>query len=251
MNKRRKAGFTIIEVTLFLGVSGLLIMLLLGGWTVMINTQRYEDSVVSFQGFLQDQYNLVYNVENGRAANLTCDSNTGSIASGTTPRGQTGCVVLGRFLRIVDGSNIQVLPVVGVVLAANDPATSDVEAIRNSLPKVVDRSLQFSDSNFSIPWGAVIVNAAGNSLDYTIAILRSPLADSGGKVHTYIQQVPDASSASNLAGLINTANEDEDVEFCLDAGAPLSGGTRAVVVKAFASSQTYIVSRAQGENSCA
>src|SRR5688572_29756839 len=114
MNRVDQRGFTIIEVTLFLAISALLAVLMLGGWTVMINTQRYKDSVQTYQSFLQQQYNLVYNVENSRENNMICANGTveESESSGT-PRGQTDCVILGRYIELRDGQNLTVKAIVG------------------------------------------------------------------------------------------------------------------------------------------
>lgn len=138
MGVQDKRGFTIIEVMLFLAISGMLAATLLGGWGVMINTQRYKDSVRTLQTFLQQQYNLVYNVENGRSTKLLCDAVHGvREADAGAPRGQTDCTLLGRYIYI-SGGNVRVAGIVGTVLDdAVLSAETDVEAILGSKPKII------------------------------------------------------------------------------------------------------------------
>lgn len=58
-----KAGFTIIEVMLVLGLTGLLLVGLLGGTFSAIKAQRYNDSVRSFAEYLRTIYSEVISPE--------------------------------------------------------------------------------------------------------------------------------------------------------------------------------------------
>lgn len=249
MNTHNHRGFTIVEVMLFLAISGMLAVLLLGGWGIMINTQRYKDSTRTLQTFLQQQYNLVYNVENGRSADLDCDPVNGvrEVASGE-PRGQTDCILMGRYIRI-SGSNVTVYPVVGSEFnEASQP--SDEASILASKPVKVEQDLRLTDVKLTIPWQAEVVGKNGSTdiANYVVAVLRSPLT---GRVHTYSLVLPDATQNPALDNaLVNSSNEIDDVELCLDAGAPFAGGRRAVVIGAYASSQSFITVLADGDNQC-
>ena len=67
--KRNKNGFTIIEVSLFLAITGLLFLSVTLGVQNSIYQQRYNDSVQGFVNFLRNVYNEVLNVQsegNGR-----------------------------------------------------------------------------------------------------------------------------------------------------------------------------------------
>ncbi|MEP6710564.1 MAG: prepilin-type N-terminal cleavage/methylation domain-containing protein, partial [Candidatus Saccharibacteria bacterium] len=57
MDTQRHPGFTIIEVMLFLAISGALAVGILIGSNVAITSQRYRDSLNSLQSLLQQQYN--------------------------------------------------------------------------------------------------------------------------------------------------------------------------------------------------
>ena len=90
---KRQDGFTIIEVTLFLAVSGFFAISLLVGASTAVQRQQYRDSVQSFANYLRSQYSQVINVEN--------DRNFGKcpIGGGDTNRGQSECVILDKYDR--------------------------------------------------------------------------------------------------------------------------------------------------------
>ena len=88
---RQNHGFTIIEVVLFLAVSGMLTIGLLASASVAIQRQQYKDAVQSFAGYLRDEYAKVISVEND-----------GSTICGGTPvdhRGQSDCFIVGRLIK--------------------------------------------------------------------------------------------------------------------------------------------------------
>ena len=61
-NFKMKKAFTIIEVMLVLGVSGLMIATMLIGWNANIEKQRYNDSVNTFKSDLQSVFSDVEKV---------------------------------------------------------------------------------------------------------------------------------------------------------------------------------------------
>lgn len=64
-----KKGFTLIEVMLFLAISGLLLVGVMGGTYRAIATQRYNDSVRSFSEYLRQIYAEVISPESLGAGN--------------------------------------------------------------------------------------------------------------------------------------------------------------------------------------
>jgi type II secretory pathway pseudopilin PulG len=243
-------GFTIIEVLLFLGISGLLAVTLLTGWTTMINTQRYKDSNRTLQSFIQQQYGLVYNVENDRAGTGSCTKNGLNdltiTDAGSDKRGQSDCVLMGRYLYIEDGLVVKVSGIVGTEPDPND-FNSDDQAIKGYLATKSDISFGLSDNELSIPWQATVVGTGGDSTprSWAIAIVRAP---NTGVVHTYSQQVPDGTVPSVL-DMVTSANE-TDVNLCLDAGNPLSGGRMGVLIRAGASAQSAVEVIPDGSGTC-
>jgi len=236
----KNGGFTIIEVMLFLGITGLLALTLLGGWTTMINTQRYKDSVKTVQSFLQTQYNLVHNVENVKQADggPYCDVNASDeprFVTAQMPRGQSDCIQMGRLVHISNGTQIRSYAIVGADLA--NTATTDAAEIIRRNPIVVDGELQLSDSELSVPWQAEVVNRRniGGIQNVALAIIRSPLT---GSVHTY-RVSTDGVNLPDVESMIAVANEQE-VNLCLDPGVAFSGNRIGVAIRERASAQSFV-----------
>lgn len=242
MGMRNQNGFTIIEVVLFFAVTGLLAAGLLGGWTAMIDNQRYKDSVKTLQSFLQQQYNLVYNVQNGRAATSGCTKTaTGPVFGGSTNNpGQSDCIVMGRYIHVTNGNEVKVYPIVGIDKdnSANR-ANGDVWLIKDRRPKFITGSTALSESQLSIPWGADVVKTGGSTAlaHYTIAIVRSPET---GAVHTYTEQQSDATSMPLVENLVSPAAANTSANLCINPKSRLVGYRIGVVVRADASSQSSV-----------
>lgn len=247
---QREQGFTIIEVVLFVAITGLLAAALLGGWTSMINTQRYKDSTRTLQSFLQQQYNLVYNVENGRLQNLSCTLQGSNLviddtSATNTPRGQSPCVVMGRYVQIQNGTKLSVKSIVGY-LNGNDTTNTDLDSIRLYSPQTVDFDLGLTDNELEIPWQAAVVGT-GDSVpkDYAIAIIRSPKT---GIVHTYTKDT--TGQSFSLSDIITVNDENTDVNLCLDPGAPFASGRLGVTIDAYASAQSSVRMITDGKTVC-
>ncbi len=249
-HQQTERGFTIIEVVLFVAISGVLAATLLGGWTVMINTQRYKDSTRTLQSFLQQQYNLVYNVENGRLQGLSCTLQGSNLVIDDAPatntaRGQSPCVVMGRYVNIQDGTNINVQSIVGY-LNGDDTSNTDLESIRLYKPQRVDFELGLTDNELEMPWQAAVVGANDSTpKDYAIAIIRSPKT---GIVHTFTKDTTGQTLA--LSDIIDVSNENTEVNLCLDPGVPFASGRLGVVIDAYASAQSSVRMITDGRTVC-
>lgn len=247
---RKTDGFTIIEVILFVAISGLLMATLLGGWSLTINSQRYKDSNRSLQAFLQEQYNLVYNVENGREGNLSCVFNgtklniTDSPANNLPP-GQTNCVVMGRYIYIQNGTKVTVSSIVGLDQQP-DTTHSDSEQIKDFKAQRVTPDVGLTRSRFDIPWQATIVGENGDSTprSYIIAIIRAP---STGIVHTYTEET---STQKDVSQIVDNAHEQTSVYLCLDPGVTINGPRTGIMLEALASSQGNIKTIPNGGAIC-
>lgn len=244
MNTLAHRGFTIIEVMLFLAVSGVMAALLLGGWAVMINTQRYRDSVDTVYGYLQDQYNLVYNVENERTNELTCNSDaevTTRSGGAVDSRGQSDCILMGRFIKLTSTNSGSVFRSYAVV--GREPTTAaeggDTAEIKSYRPRVVTQSIGLSEVEQNVPWGAVVRGKAGSAtpLNLSIILLRSPAS---GIVHRYIVATDGQIEPVLNEGYIDVANEREDVTLCFDPGAIIQGGWQAVMIRQYASTRNSV-----------
>lgn len=95
-------GFTIVEVVLFLGISGLLAVSLMVGWSVNINRQRYNDTVNTFKSSIQTVFSEVENTQNGREQKVKCATTGSSVQilsnSSGEDRGTTDCIIMGKMI---------------------------------------------------------------------------------------------------------------------------------------------------------
>ena len=111
MNKKNKQfinGFTIIEISLFLGLSGLLAVGLMAGWSNSINRQRYNDMVSTFKSEVQQVFFEVENPKNDLTQKIRCTDNGTNISivlddSGNS-RGTTDCIILGKMINFANPS---------------------------------------------------------------------------------------------------------------------------------------------------
>lgn len=231
MGTKQQHGFTIVEISLFVAISGLLALGLLTGWSVAINGQRYKDSVDSTYAYIQQQYSLVYSVENERSGTLSCDSSSNVSSSGlTSARGQSNCVLIGRYLQLTDGSTIKSYAIVG-----NEPSGNDNE-LQDYIPKVVKSTdLGLTQSEYSIPWGAFLTGKGNsNPLNVGIAIIRSPQT---GTVYSYINSTN--ADITDLSSVISDVNQKEQYLCVRPDNGPASavqGGLRAVYIPEFSAS---------------
>ena len=89
MKTRNRSGFTIMEVSLFLALSGFLMVGLIASANMSVNRQRYSDSVNSVSDFLRGIYTDVLNVSN--------DKTPSSMLNGEDA-GRTTTAIYGKLL---------------------------------------------------------------------------------------------------------------------------------------------------------
>lgn len=241
MGSKFHPGFTIIETMLFLAITGALIVAILAGSGSAINNQRYQDSVTSLKTLIQDQFAQVTSVNNAEATDaVSCDTNgvvTVDSSQPAGPRGQGGCVIIGRFM-LIDDSTVTTSSVVGY--NSNDSTTyvddlSELKAYKLSL-------LATTTTADSVQWGSKIAwpvkgpqakvpKPATRSVG--ILILRSPKS---GVTYTYTANAP---SPSALSAMIASANQTEN-RICIDSNGTTVVGGLGVVIDANATGPTGV-----------
>jgi type II secretory pathway pseudopilin PulG len=245
MGATNERGFTIIETMLFLAVSGVLIVALLTGAGSSINVQRYRDSVTSLQSNLQDQYFQVMNVSNQLPTGaLTCDSNANVSSDPNSPpsaRGQGDCVVVGRFITIVD-TTMSSSTVVGYSSDSSSSYANDIEELRAYELALLPDSSELS----SLEWGARIAWPVSGSdakpqqpTPRTIAllILRSPTS---GLVYTFSSDdVPASAQLTSMVVAGDTIPGQAQRRLCIDSSGLFAGGL-AVLIRAYAANSSAI-----------
>lgn len=260
-----KQGFTIIETMLVLAVTGVLIAGLLVGLGSSIGNQRYLDSVSSFKNLLQDQYAQIDNVTNDRDANWSCDSSATPVQAqneGTAP-GQSDCVLLGRYLGIVN-DRITMATVVGYPTAATS-SSGTIAAIQSGYTLGISTS---SIETTSLEWGSQIAwptrgpdsQSPSSPRSLAILMIRSP---ENGTSFTFtsntvneIDSVTAATLSSMLVANLNANNPGQGARtICINPNGVFVPEKLAVYIGAGANGSGSIEARskallAAGDSEC-
>lgn len=237
-------GFTIIEVMLFLGISGLLVMAILVGTGTSISAQRYRDATSSLRSFFQQQYADVASVNNSRSSNWACDENANitEVTSGSNNRGQSDCVILGKLIKSVDDKTLLIQDAVGRG-SFGVSAQTDLSALQSLSLK----PSPILSQNYTPEWGVSMVQPGGNNpASFTVLILRSP---SSGIIRTFIN--PNTIVNDNqISDLVSLEALQQSLSICLNPGGIAIGGISAVNLSANATSANAVEILGEGLNEC-
>ena len=245
MGIRISPGFTIIETMLFLAVTGLLIMGVLIGTGNTLNTQRYRDSVESFKNLLQSQYADLGSVRNDRSNTWNCDSTAKPIVGGTVIRGQSDCVIVGKYLRIDKGD-----VTIHTVLArkTGTGTGTDIQkldanyAYNVSSAEVEKRSMEWGAQ---IAWPKSGMGAQSPTTPRTLGIfiVRSP---DSGSIYTFtsnsvpaVDSVNQATFTSIIAAGTGIPGQGER-RICVVSSGLSPSGDMAIVIGGYAASTSAI-----------
>ena len=195
-----KTGFTIIEVALFLALSGFLMMGLIIGANISISRQRYNDSVNSFAEFVRGTYADALNVSNDKNPNVANDQ-----------AGRTTTAVYGKLISIgedngdtvyiydlvgnaVNSSAVKSSRIINMMFETNSgSATIGANIFSNdcSATAATCTSSFYRETSYTIPWSGTLsrgmdagTSEGGNGSRFkgAILIVRSPVT---GNIRTY------------------------------------------------------------------
>lgn len=165
-------GFTVIELMLFLGITGVLFAALMIGVNTNITQERYREGVQAYSALIQDQYSEVTNTRNDRNDQWQCVG--GAVAQQPVngdARGTTSCVILGRAIQIQgNGTEVKTSAVIGIEPSQQDNA-SDIDALAAYQPKLADL---FGSSTTKLDWESSLATTDKKSSTASFLILRSP-----------------------------------------------------------------------------
>ena len=245
MVKHKHFGFTLIEVSLFLAVTGALFVAIIAGTQNAIWQQKYNDSVQNYANFLRNVYAQV--------------SNPQSIGEGRTDKAIYGkLITFGQTYNLEGGlvandNKEQEIFVYDVIGNAEMKGTGSITTLFGNADNEV--SLVLVDGNkidfagfyesYTPTWGAVVETAAGCSgveclYKGSILVVRHPKS---GTVNTLVssnilQVNENMKNARNGAGggaieamlrtaIANGSFETKQVDFCLNPyGAGVQSGLR-------------------------
>lgn len=249
MKLSNKAGFTIIETMLFLSITGLLAVGILIGTGTSINLQRYRDSVTSLQSILQQQYSEVANVSNDNNGTYLCNGSGVSVALGSAvPRGQSNCVVLGRYITTTSSTQLSIKSIVGFQTITN-PVSDDVAALGQYKLAV----LPIDSETYEVEWGSSFVKPSlplpGGDMNFSILILRSPLS---GVIRTFIDssKVVAVTNFAPATPFVDQSHLGRSAKICVNSNGLFTGTRMAVLVNANATSANDIEMLGDATSGC-
>lgn len=173
-DKSSKSGFTIIEVSLFLAITGLLLIGLLGGTYASIATQRYNDSVRSFAEFLRQVFGEVISPETLGGGNSNQSAIYGKIivfGLDNTTTAYTATLIGDVKIPDTSGGFMNELRTVNARLFCG---------IEGTAPGSEDQ--ESTVSQYTPLWQTRITAPDNSIFEGTVIIARSPTS---GTIHTY------------------------------------------------------------------
>lgn len=195
------SGFTIIEVMLFLAITGLMITGMFIGVSGSINRQRYNDSVRSLQDYLQGQYNFADNVRNNRGEPIT------GCGAATTTRGTSDCTVVGRLITTTNGLDFTSVPVFSTN-PAPDTTGSEKDLLDDLDLTVAPADKLTDEDDYQVAWSSKIYTKKGDESATTaqLLIVRMPTS---GVIRTYFRTTSTLTTPESLKEMWATASEPE------------------------------------------
>lgn len=201
-----KGGFTLIEVSLFLAITGLLFLGVTIGVQNSIYQQRYNDSVQNFIEFLRTAYSKTENVQ--RAA-----------GGGNTNEAIYGKLITFGEKTSDDSNDNDMIYMYDVIGKANCAAKNGVLSALRSCGLVADRS---SMESYTPKWSAGIENTEGGRFVGAVLITRHPQT---GTVYTNAMlsstiQINDQNGSVSLTNYLGDESGDgfksAKVDFCIN-----------------------------------
>ena len=172
VTRHTRRGFTVIEVTIFLVISMLLLMSILGGLATRVQEQRYKDAVNDVADYLREVYSEVVYVENfrtGRLGDRSCtvadflNNGNGFSTNDQNPNahpGRSNCVVYGKLITFGEENS--------TVIHTYDVIGRTVDSF-NAQFNVDDlKETQLAELN-TVLAGAITVEKQNNSCYFTTA----------------------------------------------------------------------------------
>ncbi len=213
--RRRQAGYTIIELSLFLGISALLFTIAIFATGNTMRNARFTDSVRSLEAYVQKQYDDIINGVNPRTNEVTCTG--GVVSSGTQNPGTSNCLLVGKLLLFRSGNfAIKTYDIVAADPGINvDFGKTDEELISQDYqPRVV---LGINEITHNISWQAPISGIkrlSDEQATNALALIRSPRSQ---RIITYTYKESTAPTAGLLQTVVTNypTNSSKTVNYCI------------------------------------
>lgn len=227
----RQQGYTVIEVTLFLAVSGMLFLVAIFATGNTIRNFRFTDSGNSLEAYVQKQYDNVLNGVNPRGNTVSCTNSV--VTAGSQTPGTSNCLFMGKLLLFELGEHrLTSYDIVGTEPANVNFNQTDEQLIASYQPKVVTN---VGAEDYSIPWQAFISGVrrmstadASPIATNALAIIRSPVSS---RIVSYTYKEPSSTPVIDVTTVANNAatNANKITNFCLTSADLASSKAKLVV----------------------
>lgn len=237
---RGHKGFTIIEVMLFLAVSGALAAGVLGGSSVAINNQRYVDAANSFKAVVQEEFINTTRVVNLRETSDTCPADP---TSEVRPPGASDCVIVGRLVSIATSGEMTRSNIIGIepTAAATPIPANDIEAIK-AYGLTIDA---LGQETTAMSWGTSVRRDRNENQPAAIVILRAP----SGNVVSFAS-TSTITSDSELKQYIESASNSQPKTLCIATSGWTIAQMQALVIPAYTSTPSAVEQRQVEDSQC-
>lgn len=220
-----KKGFTLIEVVLFLALSGALVASLIAGTSRSISQKRYNDTVDNFVDYLQGLYSDVNYVQ-------------GTGIGG----GNTNKAIYGKIIISNDGTTFDEYTVLGSA-ACNSGEDDALDALNECTPNIANKNAMHS--SYRLSWGGTATaETEGNKI--AILIITHPktgmkstyLKTSGSNISITIDETVTPAGSENIFDTsippkLDGFSANDDINFCIssddEGAAGYTGGKHKLI----------------------
>lgn len=212
MDGARQRGFTIIEVTLFLGITGMLLVIAVFATGNTIRAVRFSDSGRSLTAYIQRQYDDIINGLNTRVGQETCIGGVVNTGASQTP-GTSNCLLMGKLLVMqVNSPTVTQYNVIGTEPANVDYSQSDTQLITAFRPQAV---VNTGVDTYAIPWQAFISGTKRLSDNVGVNALLLVRSPKSSRVVNYTFKITGAVPTDLTATVGAAVNIGQTTNFCI------------------------------------
>lgn len=198
-----KKGFTLVEVLLFLAISGAITAGIIIATRSSISRHRYNSTVQEYTDFLESLYSSVIYVQN--------QNNTANVSNGRSDKAIYGKLV------VFDGEESPI-SIYDVVIKIAHKQTSADDVLENLYELSKDSPIELKNgSTYESNNPPLLKSTDGNLYHGAMLIFRSPYS---GSVYTYSSPRYDFSEQTGLKLKDDAGNfifEAKDIDFCVDS----------------------------------
>lgn len=208
MKKLVKRGFTMVEVMLFLAITGIILVSVIISTRNAVNEQRYNDSIQNFAEFLRSVYSSVSNPK----------GKTGGLGGG---KGETALygklVTFGEDKQYNPDNKIYVYDVIGDAKVVTGDTISALKAVKADavIRNGSTTALTGGKADYRPNWDAKLENPNGTVYKGAILIARSPAS---GTIYTYVMEGSTLEISELLSRNITPSATKPSLQLALEAG---------------------------------